>query len=280
MRLSLLWKDLTNDASQPESITLQAEWDRPVYEAKFQSLLNKQVTPVEQARLRAVSSEHAGDWLNCIPMKGTGLKLDNTTLSTCTALRLGTNLNRPHECANCGDFVDKFSRHGLSCPRAKGTFPRHNQCNNVVVRALISAGTLAKDEPTNLCNQDSKRPDGITFTPWHEGKNLAWDFTCKDTLASSYVIKTSKKAGQAANIGEKAKDFKYVELAEDFIFRPIGGDPRIMGRTKFGAPERNWVKYCRENRRQEADKLFIPTNEHCCSTGQRQEHLRHLAKCK
>ena len=40
-------------------------------------------------------------------------------------------------------------------------------------------------------------------------------------MASSYVIKTSKKAGQAASIGEKAKENKYQELSEDYIFSPI-----------------------------------------------------------
>ena len=40
-------------------------------------------------------------------------------------------------------------------------------------------------------------------------------------MASSYIIKTSKKAGQAASIGEKAKENKYQELSEDFFFSPI-----------------------------------------------------------
>ena len=197
------------------------------------------------------------------------------------SMLIGTNLNRPHECGNCGDFVDKFSRHGLSCPKAKGTFPRHSQCNNVVVRALISAGTLAKEEPTNLCNQDAKRPDGITFTPWCEGKNLAWDFTCKDTLASSYVIKTAQKAGQAANIGEKAKESKYLELADDFIFSPISVETLgSWGEQSIQLLHPDWVKNCRKDWRQETDKLLIPTDEHCCTAGQCYEHFRHSAKCQ
>ena len=76
-------------------------------------------------------------------------------------------------------------------------------------------------EPEHLSFTDEKRPDGLTVIPWKQGKSLTWDFTCKDTLASSFTIKTSQSAGLAANIGEEIKNKKYEELTHDFDFTPI-----------------------------------------------------------
>ena len=60
-------------------------------------------------------------------------------------------------------------------------------------------------EPTGLCLDDSKRPDGITLFSWKHGMQLVWDVTCPDTLAQSYLHLTSKEAGKAAEKAEKEK---------------------------------------------------------------------------
>ena len=65
-----LWEELlnNNDAVQPKNPTVQAEWDSPIYKAKYESMLNEEECPIEQARLRAVAAEHASDWLNALPI--------------------------------------------------------------------------------------------------------------------------------------------------------------------------------------------------------------------
>ena len=50
----------------------------------------------------------------------------------------------------------------------------------------MSADYAAIAEPKGLFNMDSKIPDGMTTFPYKEGKPLAWDFTCVDTVADSY----------------------------------------------------------------------------------------------
>lgn len=59
---------------------------------------------------------------------------------------------------------------GLSCPKAKGTFPRHVDLNRIVHRALTSARHISTLEPIGLSRDDVKRPDGITLAPWSKGK--------------------------------------------------------------------------------------------------------------
>ena len=88
----------------------------------------------------------------------------------------------------------------------------------------MSAGYPAVTEPRNLSEEGSKRPDGRTLSLWTKGKPLLWDYTCRDTLCSSYTLKTSKKAGHAAETAEKEKQDKYQDLTHDFNFTPVANE--------------------------------------------------------
>ena len=51
--------------------------------------------------------------------------------------------------------------------------------------------------------------------------SLVWDFTWVDTLAKSYLKETSKQAGSAAEIAEKAKFKKNEKLDKDYFLVPV-----------------------------------------------------------
>lgn len=55
-------------------------------------LLEKQTAPMEKARLIAVASELSSDWMNALPIKGSELKLDDTSLRIAGGLRLGLQI--------------------------------------------------------------------------------------------------------------------------------------------------------------------------------------------
>jgi hypothetical protein len=61
----------------------------------------------------------------------------------------------------------------------------------------------------------------MSFVPWKDGKALLWDVTCRDTLAATYIPLTSKKAGDAARLGEDTKKIKYKGLFSRFCFLPF-----------------------------------------------------------
>ena len=61
----------------------------------------------------------------------------------------------------------------------------------------------------------------MTLFPYKEGKSLVWDFTCVDTLASSYIKETSIRPGAAAEKAEKLKLSKYEEIRKDYFMVPI-----------------------------------------------------------
>jgi hypothetical protein len=87
---------------------------------------------------------------------------------------------------------------------------RHEEVNKLLKRGLDQAKLPSTLEPISLSRKsDKKRPDGLTYTTWKNGKCLIWDFTCADTLCKLYVKKASKEVGSAAD----KKVEKYSNLA-------------------------------------------------------------------
>ena len=74
---------------------------------------------------------------------------------------------------------------------------------------------------SRLTQRYEKRPDGLTLVPWQSGRNLTWDVTAVDTLASSYTPTTSVTSYGAAEATATRKRAKYAEIIQSHIFVPI-----------------------------------------------------------
>ena len=61
----------------------------------------------------------------------------------------------------------------------------------------------------------------MTIFAWSEGKNVVWDYTCRDTVCQSHIAGTSREAGKAAEEAETAKETLYSELSRDFSVVPV-----------------------------------------------------------
>jgi hypothetical protein len=85
----------------------------------------------------------------------------------------------------------------------------------------MSAEIPSRLEPKSLAQQDERRPDGLTLSPWSNGRCLAWDFTCPDTLAPSHLNTAVNGPGLVANEAEKSKRAKYSCLTSTFCFVPV-----------------------------------------------------------
>ena len=93
-------------------------------------------------------------------------------------------------------MVESNGRHGLKCKQAHGRKTRHEEVNKLLKLGLDQAKSPSTLEPIGLSRKgDRRRPDGLTYTTWKNGKCLIWDFTCADTLCKSYVKKASKEVG-------------------------------------------------------------------------------------
>jgi hypothetical protein len=77
-------------------------------------------------------------------------------------------------------------------------------------------------EPNGLSRNDGKRPDGMTLVPWIKGQPLVWDVTVVDTLADSYVLKSSEVSGSAAEMACKRKHSKYSSIiSSNYVFKSL-----------------------------------------------------------
>src|SRR6218665_1875415 len=128
------------------------------------------------ARLKAVSSPHASDWLYALPITACGLRLEDEDVRVAVGLPLGVAMCEPHMCA-CGARIDSRGSHGLSCSLGFGRIPRHSTINDIIHRSLSKAGIPSIKEPPGLTRTDGRRPDGLTMIPWRAGRHLVWDAT-------------------------------------------------------------------------------------------------------
>ena len=103
--------------------------------------------------------------MNCLPFTAIGTLLDNESLRIAISQRLGLPVCAPHKC-RCGAIVDRYGLHPLSCRLSDGRLPRDSALNDLIKRALSSAGSNAVLEPVGLDRGDGKRPDGMSVFPF------------------------------------------------------------------------------------------------------------------
>ena len=197
----------------------QRTWDGPQSEAAAARLLEV-ANQTSRARLVAAACRESGLWLHALPTPSLGTLLDPETFRVAVALRVGAVVCEPHSC-RCGRLMDARGLHGLSCKYSAGRHPRHAALNDVVRRALQSAGIPSILEPVGIDRGDGKRPDGVSVFPFSSGKCLCWDATCVDTFAESHLNSSAVAARSAANAAEEGKRRKYSSLAGRFRFEPI-----------------------------------------------------------
>ena len=97
----------------------------------------------------------------------------------------------------------------------------HAAINNIIKRSLATAGIHSIIEPVGLERGDSRRPDGVTSFPYENGKALAWDATCTDSLSDSNLCSTISNPGSASGLAEDLKRRKYFQLVADVEFVPV-----------------------------------------------------------
>ena len=202
-----------------EKATEQKCWDDAVSDLEFKNLLSSG-HQLDSARLLAASSSHSGAWLHALPLPQLGTLLDPESVRTGVALRLGSQICQVHKC-RCGKQVDELGHHGLACQRSMGRHARHSHLNDIIKRALSTAGVPSILEPLGLDRGDGRRPDGISVFPFTDGKSLCWDATVSDTFCQTSLLSCAINPGSAANRAEERKIKHYESLLDRYRFTPI-----------------------------------------------------------
>jgi len=73
---------------------------------------------------------------------------------------------RDLDCLCASRISAAVALHSFVRKRAPGRSARHHALNDLIARALASAGTPVTKEPQGLLRSDGKRPDGLTLIPW------------------------------------------------------------------------------------------------------------------
>ena len=125
-----------------QNVKKQKSSDIPLCMVTVQHVKMTANTQADVARLSAVSSTHARDYLNIYPSSSVGTKLDDSSLHIAIALRLGTQI-----CVG-GDPVDSSGTHGLSYRMSADRLARHAAVNDFIKRALSSTEVPSRLERT------------------------------------------------------------------------------------------------------------------------------------
>jgi hypothetical protein len=213
--------DVENENERPTIPQFQKNWDN----INIKRIIENDLifnSSRDLARFKALQCRESGSWLHAIPSPNIGTLLDNTSFQVCIGLRLGCNLCTSHIC-KCNAKVDESGIHGLSCSKSSGRFSKHTEINSIIInRSLTSIHVNSNLEPNGQSRDDGKRPDGMTSVPWIKGQPLVWDVTVVDTLADSYVLKTSEVSGFAAEMACKRKHSKYGSIIlSNYIFKGL-----------------------------------------------------------
>ena len=136
----LVWTKISQSPIPANALKhVQKAWDSPVTASVNQKILADQHnTSIDAARLRAVASEHAGDWLHAEPITAVGLRLSDEAIRVAVGHRLGSTTCQHHTCI-CGVAVDAKGLHRLSCRKISPRQIRHAQLNDIVWRAVKTA---------------------------------------------------------------------------------------------------------------------------------------------
>ena len=214
------WKG-DSDLVEPQGTSRgkQKAWDTIIAKATQESLLND-ANQLARARLLAAARPESGLWLHAIPCPRMGTHLSPDTLKVAIALRVGAQVCYPLICA-CGSPIDAGGLHALACFRNPGCIPRHSALNDVIQRALRSAGIPSILEPAGLAREDGRRPDGITTLSFRRGKCLVWDATCADTFCHTNLARSAVEAGTAALQAENRKRERYQNISREYLFEPL-----------------------------------------------------------
>ena len=188
---------------------------------KYLSELYMKGSKYDRARMKGLSNNGSRAWAQAPYNQILGIEYENSELSILNSLLLGCEIVRnEQDCKMCGQRMDKFGYHALSCPKGGGTHRRHEIIKNVLNKKFNEAGFQTKLEQRYVIGENGhyKRVDGvpgdILVFNWNmEGdeneRNMYFDLSVGNIFDSSYINSTSKTRAWLLCKKEREKSKKY-----------------------------------------------------------------------
>lgn len=192
------------------------------------------------ALMRSAGGEHAGDFLNAVPVQLYGTKLSNRDFITAALYRLNARQYPiSHTKCICGAFMDPYGHHATRCATEGLRIAKHNLVVDAIYELCTSACLLARKEVKYLFPDDSSRPADILIDEFHYSNNsLLFDIGITDPTASDICKKASMEANAA---GQKYKATKMAKYATQLEGLPYVYEPLIIENP--GSMSAETVKY-------------------------------------
>ena len=174
------------------------------------------------ARMKGLSNNGSRAWAKAPYNQIIGIEFENCELNILNSIVLGCEIVRhEQDCKMCGQKMDKYGYHALSCPNGGGgTHRRHEIIKNVLNKKFIEAGFETKLEQRYQMNENGqyRKVDGVPGDILVKNVNLEgsenerhmyYDVTVSNIFEASYINNTSKTRAWLLGKKEKEKSKKY-----------------------------------------------------------------------
>ena len=160
----------------------------------------------KKARLGSLSLPHAGDWLNCAPIKSLGLHLRPAEFVLAMKYRLGLPIfDAAGPCPACLRLSDVMGDHALCCGTGGERISRHNALRDAFFDTAVSAGLGPTKEGRFLLPGADRRPADVLVPLWAGGRDAAFDVTVVHPLQDATVVRAAREPGHALNFAHDQK---------------------------------------------------------------------------
>ena len=211
------WADLrtvTYNRLDPEPHHLKQHWWAGVLYEGLVTQLQSMGSMWDQARLACQQAPHSSAWLTAPPVPALGLKFGSREYRLLLGWWLGVPLlaedTSASRCPQCGDSVDIYGDHAVSC-RRNGPWLRHRALQDTLQAMLVGSGIAARRE-VSVGSKD--RPADIYLPSFAGSGPVAIDFTIRHPTIPSVPINPAS-ASKVVERHEEAKKERYTAMCAD-----------------------------------------------------------------
>ena len=178
----------------------------------------------------------AAAWLTTCPAKD-GRSIDGPLFVVALRRRLRIHIfDSETACPCCGDILDVWGDHCLTCSCAGNRVVRHNSVRDVVYEDSRDAGLQAEREKAGLLppraseeglppSQNARRPADVWQPRGVSGGAEAWDFSIGSGLTNQHLFRSARCPEEVIGIMEQRKrshlDTESTCVASGFKFSPM-----------------------------------------------------------
>jgi hypothetical protein len=212
-----------------------------VDQAAHKALMRDAHTGADQERLRSLTMPFAGSLATTSPSKALGFRLRPREFRLSIRYRLGLPLaDAPQPCPACGEALDVYGVHAVSCKFYPGITARHNHIRDALLVLVRKAGFTADKETNHLlahsAETEGRRPADVLIHSWSGTQSICLDVAVVNPLAPTALSHSTMQPGSAAGRAEaqKIQASRALCAQNDLLFQPVvletygGLGPRAM----------------------------------------------------